>query len=347
MFQMIKPNTNFDFVGNSKYAYILSFLLLALSIGVILFNGGPNYGVDFKGGTLIQVKFDKAVDISDIKDGLSQLNLENVTVQNFSDGEDTAEYLIQTDTSEMTDSNFNEELEGALNDATGATSEIRRTEMVGPAIGKELQDQALQAIFFALLFIAIYISGRFENRWLQSGIVGAALIATVLVLNFFKINMFVTILIAFAITILLFWKLNLRYAMGATLALTHDVIVTVGILTLLGREMTLPIVAAILTIIGYSLNDTIIVFDRIRENIRKHPREKFSVVINESINETLSRTILTSGTTLIVVVVLLIFGGSIIRDFTLALFLGIVVGTYSSIYVASPILLLWKKLSAK
>jgi preprotein translocase subunit SecF len=145
-----------------------------------------------------------------------------------------------------------------------------------------------------------------------------------------------------AVTLALFWFLRLRYAMGAIVALIHDVGITVGVFSLLEKEFTLPIIAALLTIIGYSLNDTIIVFDRIRENIRNHPRRLLDETVNRSINETLSRTILTSGTTLIVVLALALLGGGIIHDFALALLIGILVGTYSSIYVASPILLLWQ-----
>jgi len=347
MFQVIKPNTKINFVGASKYAYIASFLLLVFTVVMLIYNNGPNFGVDFTGGTLIQVKFDQPVETKNIVTGLSKLNFENITVQNFSDSIASPEYLIHTDSLKMTEGNFIEKIESVLSASTGAKTEVRRTEMVGPAIGKELQNQAMQAIFFSLLLIAIYISGRFEQRWIQSGIVGGILIAAVLLLAFFKINMFIIILMAFILTIILFWKLNLRYAMGATMALAHDVFITVGILTFLGKEISLPIVAALLTIIGYSLNDTIIIFDRIRENIRKKSKESFTNIINISINETLSRTILTSTTTLLVVTVLLIFGGGIIYDFTLTLVLGITIGTYSSIYIASPILLLWKKLSAK
>jgi preprotein translocase subunit SecF len=144
------------------------------------------------------------------------------------------------------------------------------------------------------------------------------------------------------VALILFWVLRLKYAMGAIVALIHDVTITVGIFSIFGKEFTLPIIAALLTIIGYSLNDTIIVFDRIRENLRKHHRQSLGFIVNRSVNETLSRTILTSGTTLIVVLALYFFGGGIIHDFAFALLIGIIIGTYSSIYVASPILLAWQ-----
>jgi preprotein translocase subunit SecF len=150
---------------------------------------------------------------------------------------------------------------------------------------------------------------------------------------------------ALVVTLILFWLLNLKYAMGAIVALVHDVVITVGLFSIFGKEFTLPIIAALLTIIGYSLNDTIIVFDRIRENLRKHHKQQLSFIINRSVNETLGRTILTSVTTLVVVIALFVLGGGIIHDFAFALIVGVLVGTYSSIFVASPILLAWQKRS--
>jgi preprotein translocase subunit SecF len=211
--------------------------------------------------------------------------------------------------------------------------------MVGPQVGKELRGKASYAFFYALLFITIYISGRFEAKWLTSGVMVAGLSFCVYLLS--QLNMSIPLLIAAAmvITLVLFWLLNLKYSMGAIVALLHDVLITVGIFSLLGKEFSLPIVAALLTIIGYSLNDTIIVYDRIRENLKRYNRLPIDEILNKSINETLSRTILTSTTTLIVLISLVFLGGDIIHDFSLALIVGVAVGTYSSIYVASPILL--------
>jgi preprotein translocase subunit SecF len=214
--------------------------------------------------------------------------------------------------------------------------------MVGPQVGKDLREKALFAMFYALLFIAIYISGRFELKWMLSGVMAGVLMGAVYLLSIFNVSVPFLIAAALTVTLFLFWFLELKYAMGAIVALVHDVTITVGIFSLFGKEFTLPIIAALLTIIGYSLNDTIIVFDRIRENLRKYHKNPLETVINRSINETLSRTILTSGTTLVVVVALFILGGGIIHDFAFALMVGIIVGTYSSIYVASPILLAWK-----
>jgi preprotein translocase subunit SecF len=237
-------------------------------------------------------------------------------------------------------------------------------------VGRDLREKALLAMFYALLGITIYISGRFELKWLVSGILAVCLISAVYLFKVvgFKIIKWLAesiadtlpsladfllktidfgipllIVVALIVTLALFWFLDLRYAMGAIVALIHDVLITVGVFSVLNLEFTLPIIAALLTIIGYSLNDTIIVFDRIRENTKKHHKEPLKFIINRSINETLSRTILTSATTLFVVVTLYLLGGGIIHDFAFALTVGIVVGTYSSLYVASPILLTWEQ----
>ena len=197
-------------------------------------------------------------------------------------------------------------------------------------------------MFFALLFITIYISGRFELKWMLSGVMAGALMLAVYVLTIFNVSIPFLMAAAVIVTLILFWFLELKYAMGAIVALIHDVTITVGIFSILDKEFTLPIIAALLTIIGYSLNDTIIVFDRIRENLRKHHKQPLDVILNTSINETLGRTILTSLTTLIVLITLFILGGGIIHDFAFAMIIGVLVGTYSSIFVASPILLAWQ-----
>jgi preprotein translocase subunit SecF len=187
-------------------------------------------------------------------------------------------------------------ISGNLNSAYGdGAVDLRRVEMVGPQVGKDLRQKGLLSILYAMIGILIYISWRFE----------------------------------------------LRFAVGAIIALLHDVLITLGVFSLTGREIDLPIIAAFLAIIGYSLNDTIIVYDRIRENYGKHQKQGFNAVVNRSINETLSRTILTSGTTLLVVLALFIFGGGVIHNFAFALLVGILIGTYSSIFVASPVLIFW------
>lgn len=338
--QFIKPDINIDFIGKRRAAYVVSAALILLAIVTLVWHRGPRYGIDFAGGTVIQVQFKGAVAIDAVKEGLAEAGLGQATVQRFGQVDDN-EYLIRSDLADNPDQ-LSERLVEALGRHTGAAAEVQRVEMVGPQVGKDLQKKALQAIFYSLLFIAIYISGRFEQRWTIAAVIAAALIGAVYGLSLLNVSMVWLILAGVAVTLALFWFLRLRYAMGAIVALIHDVGITVGVFSLLEKEFTLPIIAALLTIIGYSLNDTIIVFDRIRENIRHHPRRLLDETINRSINETLSRTILTSGTTLIVVVALTLLGGGIIHDFALALLIGILVGTYSSIFVASPILLLWQ-----
>ncbi len=339
--QFIRPDINIDFIGKRRLAYVFSALLLLATVVTLVWHQGPRYGVDFAGGTVIQLKFDRPVSLDAIRAGLSEIGLGQGTVQRFGEHEDN-EYLVRSDLAESRDG-LAQELARTLDGRTGAVTDVQRIEMVGPQVGKDLQNKALFAIFFSMLFIAIYISGRFEQRWTVAALIAAALIGAVYGLSLFKVGIAWLILAGLIVTLILFWFLELRYAMGAIVALIHDVGITIGVFSLLDKEFTLPIIAALLTIIGYSLNDTIIIFDRIRENLRKNPRNPLETTVNRSVNETLSRTILTSGTTLVVVLALFTLGGGIIHDFAFALLIGILVGTYSSIYVASPILLLWQK----
>lgn len=339
--EFIKSDININFLGMRKIGFIFSLALLLATIVSLVINQGPRYGIDFAGGTVIQVKFSEPTVIAAIKSGTAKIGLDNPTVQSFGETSDN-EYLIRTDLTEKTGQGFTENLAAALEEATGKSVEIRRVEMVGPQVGKDLREKALLAMFYALLFITIYISGRFEFKWALSGVIAAILAGAVYFFKLFDVSIPFLITLALFVSLVLFWFLQLKYAMGAIVALIHDVTITVGIFSILDKEFTLPIIAALLTIIGYSLNDTIIVFDRIRENLRKHHRKPLDFVINRSVNETLSRTILTSLTTLIVLVTLFILGGGIIHDFAFAMIIGVIIGTYSSIYVASPILLAWQ-----
>ena len=339
--QFIKPDINLDFIGRRKMAFYFSIALILASIASLIIHRGPRLGIDFAGGTLIQLKFESLANIADIKSGLDSIGFENVSAQQFGNpGEN--EYLVRTEKFLETAEGFSLQMGKAMESATGQKVEIRRVEMVGPQIGKDLKKKALFAMFYALLFITIYISGRFEFKWLLSGVMATALMGAVYLLSLFNLSIPWLIVSALVVTLILFWFLELKYAMGAIVALIHDVAVTVGVFSVLGMEFTLPVIAALLTIIGYSLNDTIIVFDRIRENIRKYHKNPLSFIINRSVNETLSRTLLTSITTLMVVVALFILGGGIIHDFAFTMIIGILVGTYSSIFVASPILLAWR-----
>ncbi len=339
--QFVKPDININFVGKRKIAFSVSLVLIIISIASLVIHGGPKYGIDFAGGTLVQVKFNEPVTLKNIKSGLTAMDLGKSSVQGFGEQSEN-EYLIRTDRSVMTSGGFTLKVQQALESSTGKGVTVRRVEMVGPQVGKDLREKALFAMFYALLFIAIYISGRFELKWLLSGVIAGVLMGAVYFLSIFNVSVPYLIAAALLVSLALFWFLGLKYAMGATVALIHDVTITVGIFSIFNKEFTLPIIAALLTIIGYSLNDTIIVFDRIRENLRKYHKNPLEVIVNKSVNETLSRTILTSLTTLVVVVALFVLGGGIIHDFAFALLVGIVVGTYSSIYVASPILLAWQ-----
>ncbi len=339
--QFVKPDINVNFIGKRKIAFIVSAAMITISIASLILHGGPRLGIDFQGGTLIQVKFNAPVGIDDIKSGLQEVGLGKSSVQEFGDLK-TNEYLVRTDGSVMTAEGFTTDLQKALASATGSELEMRRVEMVGPQVGQDLREKALFAMFYALLFITIYISGRFELKWVISGVMTAALIGAVYIFTLLNVSIPWLIVGALIVTLVLFWFLELKYAMGAIVALVHDVTVTVGLFSIFDKEFTLAIIAALLTIIGYSLNDTIIVFDRIRENLRKYHKNPLEVILNRSINETLSRTLLTSLTTLFVVVTLFVLGGGIIHDFAFALIIGVLVGTYSSIFVASPILLAWQ-----
>ncbi len=344
--RFIKPNINIDFIGKRKTAFLISVAMVLISIASLIVHGGPRYGVDFAGGTLIQIKFLSPTNIDDIKSGLFPIGMGQSSVQTFGDKKEN-EYLIRTDKSATTTERFSDKIKTALESSTGNPTEIRRVEMVGPQVGKDLREKALFAMFYALLFITIYISGRFELKWILSGVMAGSLMGAVYFLNFFNVSIPFLIAAALAVTLVLFWILELKYAMGAIVALMHDVIITVGIFSIFDKEFTLPIIAALLAIIGYSLNDTIIIFDRIRENLRKYHKHSIQTIINRSVNETLGRTILTSVTTLVVLVTLFVLGGGIIHDFAFAMIVGVLVGTYSSIYVASPILIAWQKFGKK
>ena len=339
--EVIKPGTNIDFVGKRRWAYIFSISLIIMTVVALIARGGPNYGVDFAGGILVQVKFDKPTTAKEVRAGLAGLKMSHASIQSFGETSDN-EFLIRVQEAGRDIDGLSKAISDTLNEKFGKGAvEIRRVEMVGPKVGEDLRQKALFAIFYSILFILIYISGRFELKWAMSAGVAAVLMAAVYVASMIGAGITWLILLALIVTLVVCFIFQLKYALGAIVALIHDVTITVGIFALLDKEMTLTIVAALLTILGYSLNDTIIVFDRIRENVRKRNKKSFQENINQSINETLSRTILTSGTTMAVVLALLFLGGAVISDFALALTVGIAVGTYSSIYVASPILLIW------
>lgn len=338
--QIIKLNTRIDFIGFRRIAFLISALVIAVGIVSLVGKGGPRYGIDFAGGIIIQAKVhaEEHLDVRDVQDAMKAVELPGLVVQEILNEKN--EFLIRTSASDVdTEVVRNQVMENVSSAFNGAEVEVRRTEMVGPKVSDDLRTKALEALFYAVLLIAIYISGRFEQRWMAAAIMAGGLFAGITALQFLGLSITFLIFGALAITLGLCWYLKLNYALGAVAALLHDVMITVGVFSLLDKEFDLTIIAALLTIIGYSLNDTIIIFDRIRENVKGQSDERLKDIINISVNQTLSRTILTSGTTLLVVAALFIFGGGAIHDFALALLVGIFVGTYSSVFVASPVLL--------
>ena len=338
--EFIKPGTNINFIGNRRIAFVVSGALILATIVLLIWRGGPDYGVDFTGGVLIQVKFEGKTSAADIKKALKPVGLQDSIVQGF--GEGGSEYLIRINKADVDLPTLSSRVEQSLKSEMGKGVDVRRVEMVGPKVGSDLRQKALFAIFYAILFIAIYISGRFELKWLMSIVMALALAFVVYITSSLGMSVSWLIVIALIVTLGLCYFLNLKYALGAIIALVHDVTITVGFFAFFQREISLTVIAALLTIVGYSLNDTIIVFDRIGENSRRFKRRPFEQTMNISINETLSRTILTSSTTLFVVLALFFLGGGVIHDFAFALLVGIIVGTYSSIFVAGPILLAWE-----
>ena len=337
--QLIKSDIDINFIGKQKFGFVFSLLLIIISTASLIIHKGPNYGIDFVGGALVQVKFENNIPIGQVRDGLSDLKLKDVSVQNF--GEPGAhEFLIRTSSSQEVEKGLAETISSTLKLKTGENPTIRRVEMVGPQVGDDLKNKALLAIFYSLLFITIYISGRFELKWILSGVTAGAMMTAVYFLSIFNLSMTFFIAAALIVSLVLFWSLKLKFAMGAIVALIHDVFITIGIFSLLNLDFSLPIIAALLTIIGYSLNDTIIVFDRIRDNIKgEEDKGALGKLFNQSINQTLSRTLLTSVTTLIVLLALFFLGGEIIHNFAFAMIIGVLIGTYSSIFIASPIVL--------
>ncbi|MDR1546507.1 MAG: protein translocase subunit SecF [Deltaproteobacteria bacterium] len=342
--EIIKPGVNIDFIGRRRLAFAVSACLLLASVVSIVWHGGLNLGVDFRGGLLIQARLtDQSVNPARLREVLTAANLEVSSIQAFGEAGE-AEYLINISGGTTAEGQtLTQAAARTLNDAFGADNvDLRREEMVGPKVGDDLQQKALNAIYYSLLMIIIYISGRFEKKWLISAVFVAILLGALNVVRLFGVGVAALIVTALIVTIIACYFLKFSFALGGILALLHDVVITTGVFSILGKEITLSFVAAVLTIIGYSLNDSIIVFDRIRENNQRLRKLGLPLIINRSINETLSRTILTSGTTVLALICLYCLGGPVNRDFALALLIGVSVGTLSSIFIASPLLLLWE-----
>ncbi|RMF96037.1 MAG: protein translocase subunit SecF [Candidatus Schekmanbacteria bacterium] len=339
--EIFKADMNIDFVGKSKYAFILSMLLIVLTLFSILFHKGINLGIDFAGGTLVEVKFAKKdISIDDVRDALKEIGLGSSIIQRF--GEE--DILIKTELSEA--GKIGDRIQSALEDKFSKDSfTIQRVEMVGPAAGEALKLKGENALLYSIIGMIIYISYRFQNR-IAIPIIAVALITWMLSTTSW-ISVTALSIASLVATIAACIWFNFRQALAAIIALIHDAVITLGFLSVTNKEFTLPVLAAILTIIGYSINDTIVVFDRIRENLSKRKDMPLRELINKSINETMSRTIITSGLTLLAVLSIFIFGGAVIHDFAFALLVGVIIGTYSSIYIASPILITWENVAQK
>lgn len=335
-------DTHFDFAGKRRWGYLISATFIFVGIVAILLNGGLRYGVDFAGGAAVQLQFVKPVADESIKEAFSDMNLPGLAVQQY--GDEGTDYLVRFAPPE----NMNNEairagvLSALHKTFTDNKASIERLEMVGPKVGADLRNAALEALYYAILLITVYISGRFEHQWMIAGIMALVLGGAMYLTGMFHLSMVLRVCAALIVTLVLCWKLSLNFALGAIVGLLHDVIVTVGLLTILGKEFDLNIIAALLTLVGYSLNDTIIIYDRIRENLHNQSRKKpqpFNEIINHSVNQTLGRTLMTSFTTLLATLSLLILGGGTIHDFALTMTIGVFVGTFSTIFVSSPILL--------
>ena len=305
----IVKNTKIDFIKYFKSAIVLSAILILAGIFSLISNKGPKLSIDFNGGTLIAVQYNKEINLNSIRTALKEIEI-NGQIFDFSKSEiknfgNTAAVSLRIANLEKEPENFSETLINILkqiypnNIPDNPDDFVLSIEKVGPKIGSELSGKALMAIVYAILLILIYISIRFE----------------------------------------------FIYAIGAIAAIFHDVIITLGVFSILGYEISLAIIAAFLTIVGYSLNDTIVIFDRIRENMKTLKKQDVSNIVNKSINESLSRTVVTSLTTLFVVLTLYLFGGNVLQYFSFAMIIGVLIGTYSSIFIASNIVVYMNKKS--
>lgn len=302
--ELIKPGTKIQFTRYRKIAVILSTLVNVVVLA-FLFIKGPNLGVDFAGGTIVQLKFQQPVGIPEIRTALESAKLTGAVIQNFGDP-GSNEYLVRVDKTSVELGALSEQIKKSLSDKFGAAKfEVRRIESVGPKVGEDLRFRGAMSVIAATVMMGVYI-------WIRFG-----------------------------------WTFGTRFGfsfgLGAVIALAHDVLITIGALLLAHYEFDLTIVAALLTVVGYSVNDTVIVCDRIRENMRKVKRESLESIINTSINETLSRTIITVSTAIMVLVALFFLGGEVIRPFAFALLVGFFSGVYSTVFIASPVILLWDR----
>jgi preprotein translocase SecF subunit len=286
---------NYNFIGRRRWAYLLSIAFILVGLGSVAMKGGLRYGIDFSGGTLIQVRFEKPVPVERIRTALEDIKLGESVIQEFGD---PREFILRLPLQNASVEEVTAQVKGALaKDATLGAPEVRRVEFVGPHVGRDLQLQAIYAVLVSMAGILLYIAFRFD---VKGGVASVA-------------------------------------------AIIHDVLVCLAAMSLTDREMSLPVLAALLTIIGYSVNDTIVAYDRVRENRGKGGRraEPFAQQINRAINETLSRTVLTALTVFFSTVVLYLFGGKVLEDLAFVLTVGVVTGTYSTIFIAGALVVEW------
>ena len=290
--QFIPDETNINFIGQRYIAFAFSLLLLFGSI-FFMAKDGLNFGIDFTGGTLVEIKTPQTADLAAMREALNGLDLGAVSIQEFGETDDLLIRMPQQEGGAEAQTAAIEKLHGAIDAQFEEPVDYRRTEFVGPQVGEELKKQGLMAIIFSILGIMAYVWFRFE------------------------------------------WQ----FGVSALIGLAHDALVTVGLFAMTQMEFSLSTVAAILMIAGYSINDTVVVFDRIRENLRKYKKMPLTDLLNLTVNQTLSRTIMTSFTTVLALIALYVFGGAVIQDFVIALIFGILIGTFSSIFVAAPLLM--------
>jgi preprotein translocase subunit SecF len=292
--EIIRPGINLDFVGKMKLFAIISTGLVVLSLLLILVRGF-NYGIDFAGGSLLQLHFQKELSVEQVRDILRTIDLAESEIQR---SEADGDFIIRIPSSDEPLEQTRQRVVGAFQLAVGDQGvELRRAEQVGPKVGRDLSRKALLAVIWSALGILVYIWWRFGYR--------------------------------------------VEFGLAVVLADIHDVLLTLGLFALTGKEVTLTVLAAVLTVAGYSVNDSIVVLDRIRENLRARPRDPLERVVNASLNETLSRTFLTGGSVVFMLIALILFGGEVLKDFALALLVGVIAGTYSSIFVVAPMVLYW------
>ncbi len=336
-FHFVPADVNINFIGHRRIGGILWGIVVLLSIATCVFGSGIKLGIDFAGGVIAQVRFEQYVDDQTLKKGMDVPELPGLSIQRFGDvGRD---YLLRFN-SGNSPIELRTRIEQALVKAfPDNPAKMERLEVVGPKVGKDLTEKGLSALFYAILTIAVYISGRFEQRWMAAAAMAACLWGATYLVGLTGVSTGILVCVAMAVTLGVCFILRLNFALAAVASLLVTVCVAAGVLSFMEIDFDLNVLAAMLTIIGYGLNDTIITFDRLRENLRLHTGKPLNELINRSINQTLARTVLTSGTTMLAAISLLVLGGGVIYSFALTMCVGVFFGTFATIFIACPLLL--------